>query len=212
MPDLVIVGAGGHGRELLDVVEAINLSRPSWDFLGFLDDGEPDAELLARRQAEHLGAVELLAEIEAAYVLAVGSSDIRARLDALATGFGRVAATLVHPLASVASDVTLAAGVVIAAGARVTTNVRLGRHSHLNVNAVVSHDCRVGDFVTISPSATINGNVTIEDGAFLGAAAVVTPGRRLGAGCTVGAGAVVIDDVPPGAVVVGVPARQVQRR
>jgi sugar O-acyltransferase (sialic acid O-acetyltransferase NeuD family) len=212
MRDLVIVGAGGHGRELLDVVQAVNDERPTWRFLGFLDDGPCDAARLARRAASLLGPVSFLTEIDADYVIGVGDSEARRRIATTGDASGRAAAVLVHPAATVGGDVELSPGAVLCAGARVTTNVRLGRHAHLNVNAVVSHDGRVGDFVTLSPGALVNGTVVLEDDVMLGTAAVVTPGRTIGARTWVGAGAVVVDDLPANVVATGVPARVLRTR
>ncbi|MGF7233816.1 MAG: UDP-glucose 4-epimerase, partial [Frankia sp.] len=77
LPGLVIIGAGGHGRELLDVVEAVNAVRPAYRFLGFLDDGAPDRIPLARRGARVLGGSALLGELDALYL--IGVSDPGAR-------------------------------------------------------------------------------------------------------------------------------------
>ncbi len=205
---LVIVGAGGHGRETLDVVEAINAVDTRFDVLGFAAD-DADLELLERRAVPLLGPASVLADLEADYVIGVGGCEARRRLDAEVSRYGREATVLVHPLASIGSEVRLGPGVILAAGARATTNVTLGRHTHLNVNAVVSHDVVVGDHVTLSPGVLVNGNARIGDGAFLGTGAIVLPGRVVGAGAMVGAGAVVVDDVAPGATVVGVPARPI---
>ncbi len=207
MRELVIVGAGGHGRELLDVVEAVNRVSPTWAFLGFLDDGPVDEERLARRGARHLGAVSELSAIDTDYVVGIGDSTVRERIAAFARELGRDAAVLVHPAASVGGDTVLSPGTVLCAGARVTTNVRLGQHVHLNVNAVVSHEGRVGDFVTLSPGVLVNGTVALHDHVFLGTGAVVTPGLTIGAGTWVGAGAVVVTSLPGGVVATGVPAR-----
>ncbi len=208
MTQLVVVGAGGHGREVLDVVEAINDVEPTYDVLGVVDDGEVDRARLARRGIELLGPTETVRDLDAVYVLGIGTGHTRARLDEQLTGWGCEAVTLVHPMASIASDNRLAPGIVLAAGARVTTNVTLGRHTHLNVNAVVSHDCVVGDYVTLSPGAMVNGDVILGDRAFLGTGAVITPQRRVGEGAVVGAGAVVVADVAAGTTAVGVPARR----
>jgi sugar O-acyltransferase (sialic acid O-acetyltransferase NeuD family) len=207
---LVIVGAGGHGRETLDVVEAVNREQATYDFLGFcaLD---ADAELLARRDARLLGDTTVLRDLHARYILGIGTSEVRRDIDEQLTSYGREAVVLRHPEASTGSDLRFAPGVILAAGARATTNVTLGRHTHLNVNAVVSHDCVVGDYVTLSPGVLVNGNATLGEGVFLGTGAVVLPGRSIGAWARIGAGAVVTDDVPPGRTAVGVPARVLER-
>ena len=176
MRELVIVGGGGHGRETLDIVEAINAVEPTWAFAGFVDDGEIIADRLERRDASLLGTTEILADTDLHYVVGIGSPAVRAKLDEQLTAWGRTAATLIHPAATLASDNRISDGVLLAAGARVTTNVTLGRHVHLNVNAVVSHDCVVGDYTTLSPGSLVNGDVQIGTGVFLGTGAIITPG------------------------------------
>jgi sugar O-acyltransferase (sialic acid O-acetyltransferase NeuD family) len=204
----VIVGAGGHGRELLDIVEAINSVEATFHFLGFIDDGSPDLERLARRNATHLGTLDTIGSYGAEYVVGIGDGKVRRQVASEADAAGCEAASLIHPAASRGGDVMLGPGVILAAGARVTTNVRLGAHTHLNINSVVSHDCTIGAFSTLSPGALVNGSVELGEGAFLGTAAVITPGRRVGSWSRVGAGAVVVDDVPSEATVIGVPARE----
>ncbi len=207
MRDLVIVGAGGHGRETLDIVEAINEQTPTWNFVGFVDDGEVVTERLERRGAQVLGPTGELRDMDAHYVIGIGESGVRAQMDATLTGWGLEAATLVHPLASVASDNKLGHGVLLAAGARITTNVTLGRHVHLNVNAVVSHDCALGDHVTVSPGVHLNGEVSVGNRVFFGTGAIVAPGVSIGDDAIIGAGAVVVRDVPNAVTVMGVPGR-----
>jgi sugar O-acyltransferase (sialic acid O-acetyltransferase NeuD family) len=204
---LVVIGAGGHGRETLDIIEAINDREPTWDFLGFLDRGPVDEEVLARRNAKCIGDVDVLAELDGRYVIGIGSGAARRRIDQLARSWGREPAVLVHPTAVIGADVHLSAGVVIAAGAHVTTNVVIGRHSHVNVNSSVHHDCRVEDYVTVSPGVTVCGNVTLCDEAFVGAGATLNPGVRIGEGAVIGSGSVVVGDIPPGITAAGVPAR-----
>lgn len=209
---LVILGAGQHARETLDIVEALNALRPRWEFLGFLDDTEGERDVLERRGVRVVGTMAALAGTDAQYVIGVGSPAARQRVDERAMASGAMPAVLVHPSATMGADVELGPGTLLAAGARVTTNVRMGRHVHLNVAATVAHDCRLGDYVSLSPGVHLSGCVTLEDGVFLGTGAVVNPGCTVGAGATVGSGAVVIDDVPTGVTVAGVPARVVQRR
>jgi sugar O-acyltransferase (sialic acid O-acetyltransferase NeuD family) len=203
---VAIIGAGGHGRETFDVIEACNAVEPTYEFVGFCA-AEGDETLLGRRGASLLGDTDALRDLDVSYVIGIGTSEVRREIDEQITAFGRSAVTLVHPAASLGSDLRLRPGVIVAAGARVTTNVELGRHTHLNVNAVVSHDCTVGDYVTLSPGVLVNGNARLDTGVFLGTGAVVLPGRSVGAWAKIGAGAVVTDDVPPGRTVVGVPAK-----
>jgi sugar O-acyltransferase (sialic acid O-acetyltransferase NeuD family) len=209
---IVIVGAGGFGREVLDIIEATNRVAPTWDFLGFLDDGEPDEELLARRGAKHLGPTDRLADIDAQYVIGVGSGEVRARIDAQATSFGRQAATIIHPAAIFGSDIEVGEGSVVCALACLTTNVRLGRHLQINLGCTVGHDAVLEDYVTLFPGASISGNVTLGEGTSVGTRAAVLPGINVGAGASLGAGAVVVGSVLSGMTVVGVPARPVTPR
>lgn len=143
-------------------------------------------------------------------VVAIGDNGARAARQRELEAEGRTMATVVHPSAVVAGDVTLGGGTVVCAGAVLVTGATVWRGCLINTRASVDHDCALGDYVHIGPGAVLAGNVTVGEGAFVGAGAVVIQGVSVGAWATVGAGAVVIRDVPPGAVAVGVPARVVR--
>lgn len=211
MVPLVIVGGGAHGRETLDVVEAINAENNRFTFIGFLADDYYDQELLERRGTPYLGDVATLAEIDAQYVIAIGSGSARRRIDELATAWGKTAAILVHPSSTMGFDVTLGPGSVVAAGVRLTTNVRLGRHVHVNTNSSVSHDSVLGSYVTLSPGVNVSGRVLVEQEVTLGTNAAVVPRVTIGARAVVGAGAAVIRDIPSDHLAVGVPARATKK-
>lgn len=206
---LVIIGAGGHGREMVDVVEAINRVHPTFDLLGVIDDRGDVQGLLERRGIAVLGGTAVLATTDAAYAIGIGSPSARQEVDRLASITGRSPATLVHPTAVLGSDLRLGAGLFAGAYAQITTNVTVGRQVHLNIGSTVSHDCVVGDFVTLSPGAHVSGNVQLGDYVTLGVGAVVLPGIAIGARTFVGAGAVVIADLPSDITAVGVPARPI---
>lgn len=209
----MIIGGGGHGREVLDVVEALNATgRGAWNVLGFLDDGHPDLDLLERRGARHLGPTDRLADLAAPYVIAIGDGGVRRRIDERFRRAGLESPTLVHPSATLGREVRLGPGTVVAAGARLTTNVTVGRHVHVNVNATVSHDVVLGDYVTVSPGVNVSGAVVVGDEVLLGTGAVLNQGLRIGSRTTVGSGAVVTRSLPADVTAVGVPARPVTYR
>lgn len=207
MKDLVVVGAGGHGRELLDVVAAVNAAEPTWRVLGVVDD-DPGGNLerLERLGVAWLGPVEWLEQRPGRYGLGIGTSSTRRALASRLESAGAEPVTVVHPGAHIGADCRLADGVVVYQGAVVTTDVHLGRHTHLNVGVAVQHDSVVGDFVQVSPAVAINGDCAVGDDVFLGTGAIVTRGVTIGAAARVGAGSVVLHDVAAGTTVVGAPA------
>jgi sugar O-acyltransferase (sialic acid O-acetyltransferase NeuD family) len=207
---IVIVGAGGFGREIMALAAACNRAaeRSIYDVVGVVDDGVPDLGRLERLSVPLIGPVEMVGNLDARYVIGIGSPSVRRAVDKRLAALGAsAAAPMVHPLAWVGLDVELALGVIMCAGAIVTTNVRLGRHTHLNLQATVGHDCRIGEYVTVAPMTAISGNVTLEDEVELGTGVSVIPGVTIGRGAMVGAGAVVTRDIAPGTVAVGIPAR-----
>jgi sugar O-acyltransferase (sialic acid O-acetyltransferase NeuD family) len=205
---LVIVGAGGHGREVLDVVEAVG----GYDVVGFLDDGEPDETLVGERGLTVFRSLDDVgAAGDIAVVLAIGDPRLRMKV-AERLSSTAVADALVHPLASLGSRCRIDAGSVIAAGARLTTNVNVGRHCYIGPNATIGHDAVLLDGATVYPGAVVSGSVTIGRAATIGAGAAVRQGVHIGAAALVALGAGVVRDVPEGTTVAGTPARRLGSR
>jgi sugar O-acyltransferase (sialic acid O-acetyltransferase NeuD family) len=208
----VVIGAGGHGRETWDIARACSQGTPYYppfELLGFLDDGIVETELLERLGAPHLGGLASLETLDCDYIIGIGTPAIRERIDHHATSVGVSPATLIHPTAWIGSDVAFEVGSVVAQHCVITTNVRIGRHTHVNVGASISHDCRLEDYVTISPGCVVCGNVSVASSAYLGASSCVVQGVKIGSQSMVGAGALVRNDVLQGQTVVGVPARPI---
>jgi sugar O-acyltransferase (sialic acid O-acetyltransferase NeuD family) len=201
----VIVGAGGLGRELHDLL--LDLGRP---VAGFLDDADPEriAARGFRLDAPVLGPIDLEDRLDRPFLLGLGWPRPRAEaLDRLAR-VGRPALPgVAHPSAVVGRHVLLGAGAVVAPGSVVTTGTELGAHVLVNYGCTVGHDVRIGVGSTVMPGATVSGEVVIGAGVLIGGRAFVREGVRIGDGAVIGAGAVVLEDVPSGVRVVGVPAR-----
>lgn len=118
-------------------------------------------------------------------------------------------AHVIHPSAIIASDVVLAEGVQIMAGAIIQTGSRIGNNVIINTRAVIDHDCHIEDSAHISPGVTLSGGVLIGQNSHVGTGATVIQNIRIGCNCLVAAGAVVVRDVPDGAAVAGVPAKEI---
>lgn len=210
---LVVIGAGGFGREALDVVEAVNRhgTAPSIDLVGVVDDAPSVVNLdrLAARAIRFLGTLSkwMQTSDSACYVIAVGDPSVRRTLVHRIEASGRLPYTLIHPSAVLGSVGSVGSGSVICAGVQVSTNVRLGSHVHLNPSVTVGHDAVLADYVSVNPGATISGECRIGDGALIGASSVILQGLVVGDGAVVGAAGCVVRNVPEYSLVKGVPAR-----
>ncbi len=209
--EVIVIGAGGFGREALDVIEAHNAARPddALVVIGVADDGPSDLNLerLRQRGVRYLGSIEQAWQGQIAHsVVAVGSPKARQAIVIRLTEMGVVPLSVCHPSAIIGSQASLGEGHVICAGVVVSTNVRLGKYVHLNPGAVIGHDTEIGNYVSVNPNATVSGECDLGVGALVGAGAVILQGLSLGHGITVGASACVTKNFPENVTVVGVPA------
>ncbi len=207
---VVLVGAGGHARSILEALansgefEAVACTDPQPALHGSNLDGVPVVGGDDRLPT-------LLGEgVEGAVIALGGTGDNRPRArtyeEVAALGFALPVVR--SSSAIVAGSAALGPGTVILAGAIVGPGARIGANVIVNSGAVVEHDCVLGDHVHVASGAVLGGAVTIGEGAHVGLGATVRQGIDIGPRAVVGAGAVVVANVRERALVVGVPARE----
>ena len=206
MEKIVIIGAGGHGRVILDILRAANDYNP----IGFID---ADTALHGHRidGLKVLGDFSILESLKfqgvTGAIVAIGDNGIRREYAERINEMKFELINAIHPSANIAANAALGKNIVIASGALVCAHCQIGNSVILNTGCIVDHESIIANSAHICPGAKLAGRVIVESGAFVGIGATIIQNIRIGIDAIVGAGAVVINDVPPAATVVGVPAK-----
>lgn len=206
--EIVIIGAGGHGRIVLDILrEAAEHS-----VAGFID-ANPALWGTCVDGVKVLGDIALLPKLAerniGGAIVAIGDNLVRMTYARKVLSAGLKLVNAIHPSAVISATAALGCNIVVAAGAIICTGASVGDSTIINSGAVVDHECVIEEAVHLAPGVKLAGRVTVETAAFVGLGACVLPCLKVGTRAIVGAGAVVIRDVPPGAKMVGVPARAI---
>lgn len=205
---LILIGAGGFGREVAWLVERINANNPTWDLLGFLDD-DLSIQGKAINGYKVLGGLdEITAYADAHFVCAIGSSKIRKSVvEKLYLIDSKMKfATLVDPSVEYSKSVNIGEGSIICAHTVMTVNIEIGKHNVINLDCTIGHDSTLKDFVTLYPSVNVSGICNIGQCTEIGTGAKIIQEKNICDECIVGAGAVVIKDIKQSGVYVGIPA------
>jgi sugar O-acyltransferase (sialic acid O-acetyltransferase NeuD family) len=208
LPKLVIVGAGGFGREMLAWARQSVQFENSWTIKGFVDDN-PHALDGKMTPAPLLGPVrEHQPASDEVFICAMGIPEVKRRCSELLIGRGARFTQLIHRTAVVGDNVEMADGIVLCPYVVVSGNNRLGQSVAINLHSSVDHDASVGDWSQINCHCDLTGAVQIGREVFVGSSVCIIPGVSVGDRAYLGAGSVVLRDVPAGAKMFGVPARQ----
>ena len=212
MTELVIVGAGGLGREFAELVEDINVDHHTYHLLGFLDD-DPSLPGTEVNGLPVLGGTSWLAHhLNVSAAIAVGNTKVRLKIAGRMGVSGIATPVLCHPTAVIGRTSVIGYGSIVCAGTVITTNAVLGRYVIVNLGSTIGHDAVLHDFVTLAPGVHVSGHVTLEEGVDMGTGSTIIQGRSVGKFTVVGAGAAVVRDLPAGVTAVGVPARPLERK
>ena len=204
---LVLIGGGGHASDVLQAVEAINAVRLTYHLVGILDDQEIDRRRFVGRGVTHIGPVDDVGVLDAAYVLCLGWPWTRHALAQRIGERAQPAPPIIHPASDIGPGVELGSGSVVLGHAHLSPFVAFGAHALVSYNASIGHDTTFRDHASVMPNAAVSGDVVAGDRVLIGTGASVREGVRLGSDVRVGAGAAVVCDVTAGLTVVGVPAR-----
>lgn len=198
-----IIGAGGFGRETLNVYR--DAGREA-EVAGFLEEHcTQPGRLVNGKPVQDWSTLRTLPRT-AKLIAAIGSPK-RGRLIDEAAKLGYEFDTIVHPSVRSSPWVAIRTGCIVCANCILTTQVEVGPHAIINLACTIGHDVMIGRCATLSPGVHVSGRVTIEDEVFIGTGAAIVEKVRIGKGAIIGAGAVVTKDVEPGVTAVGVPAR-----
>lgn len=210
MKDIVIIGAGGFGREVLWLIEEINLKEKIWNFIGFVDDYTPVGEVISGYPV--LGSIEWLKNQSLGVVCAVGDPLTKKKILNKLVQSNNYYPILIHPETRKSNRVDIGEGTIICAGCIITVDISIGSHVIINLDCTIGHDALISNYSTILPSVNVSGNVHIDECVSIGTGSQIIQKVSIGKNSIIGAGSVVTKDIPKNVVAVGIPAKPIKER
>ena len=218
--DIIIIGAGGVGREVALIIEQINARTPKWNILGIVDDNESMWGKVVNGYVV-LGGLSYLDRYrnkdDITYInkpnIVVAIANYRVKkniVDKLNDDFDF--ATIIHPDVFINESISIGAGTIIYPGVIMTTNITIGDHVIVSPKCGIGHDSIIKDYASLLWNVNISGNDLIEEGVLIGSGATVIQGKTVGQGSIIGAGAVVVKDVLSNTTNVGVPSKVIKKK
>lgn len=208
--NIIIVGASGFGRELVQYIEDINSSKPKpeWNILGFIDDNSHALDGIGHGYQVIDSIKNHEPQNDAFYVCALAFPDLKKKLVTLLKEKGAKFATIIHPTARVSKYAVLGEGCVVTPNSNINIEARLGCFVSVLASGI-GHDARIGDYSTLSGHVWVNGHVKIGSNVYMGCGSMVAPSKKIGDNATLGIGSVVISNIRSGIKVFGNPAKKI---
>lgn len=208
MKDIIIVGAGGFGREVYYLIKAINAKGPRWNLKGFINDVEVDLHQF-KIDLPILGTIkDWQPSANEVFALAISSPTGKQKVVSLLKSRGAKFETLIGPSAFVCSTATIGEGCILTYPTTVGDCAKVGNFVNMH-GTMVGQDAEVGDFSTTTGFANIT-NAKLGKRVFVGSHAVILNGRRVGDDAFICAGSIVFHNIKPGLKVMGNPAKKIE--
>jgi len=209
MKDIVVIGAGDFGREVMWLIEDINQVKLEWNIIGFVDDTE---SLIGKEVDGYkvIGNTNWLAEQSVYVVNSIANPNIREKIMLKLENSLNKYPYLVHPSVILSNKAEIGVGTIICSGNIVSTGVKLGKHVIVNLACTLGHDAIFDDFVSIMPGVNVSGHVHCKRGVHIGTGCALIPGVKVGEYSILGAGSIVTKDIPAYCTAVGVPAKPIK--
>lgn len=208
MKDLIIVGASGFGRELVQWVEDVNEKCPEWNILGFLDDN-PNALLGIKCDYKIIGSIKDYQPKDNEYLAcALAFPNVKKQIVTTLKEKGSKFATIIHPTALINKYAEIGEGVIVTPRSNINANAKVGNFASI-LGSGIGHDAVIGNFSTLSGRCSINGHVQIGEKVYVACGVSIAPSKKIGDGVTIGIGSVVISNIKPGVTVFGNPAKKI---
>ena len=210
MRDIAIIGAGGFGREIKQLVVDINRSEPTFNLIGFYDDKKNKGASISNLPV--LGTLNALNEVSKplAVIVAIGNPVFKKQAVEKISNPLITFPTIIHPTSLIGSDNTnIGKGCIVCAGCHLTCDITLKDFVTLNLNCVIGHDSILNNYVSIMSASNISGEVILGDAVYVGTGATIINKINIGQSTTVGAGSVVYNSLPEKCTAIGIPAKPI---
>jgi sugar O-acyltransferase (sialic acid O-acetyltransferase NeuD family) len=213
MENIVIIGAGGVGREVALIIEEINKVQPTWKLLGFLDDKSAlhNTYINGYRVLggiDYIATMETLGTVHAVCAISAYKAKVKIveKLKSCSISFPKI----IHPSVQVSRFNSIGEGTIVYPGVIMTTNIDIGNQVIISPGSGIGHEAVIEDYCSVLWKVNISGNVRVGEGCLLGSGSTILQNISIGRESIVGAGAVVVKDLPERCTAVGVPARVVK--
>ncbi|HFS67691.1 MAG TPA: acetyltransferase [Flavobacteriia bacterium] len=211
MKKIAIIGAGGFGREVKNLIEQINKHIEEYIIIGFFDDNIDKYAQISGLPV--LGKISEINNIntETYLVFGIGDPKFKQKIFKTIKNKNIIFPTLIHPsVIKNNNNIKIGDGSIICAGTILTCDIVIGNFVLLNLCCTVGHDAIIKNFSSFMPSVNISGEVIIEDCVYVGTGATIINKIKIGENSIIGAGALVSKKIPSNCTAVGIPAKPIK--